>query len=208
MGLKHQAASARKWRAAIRQVETHFPEHLPPLLFLTDPDRIADPTLIIDRLPTGSGVIYRHFGAPDRQQIAEKLCLLCRRRDLYLMIAADPHLARSIHADGVHWPERLLCQSRKWRGRFALQTASAHSVNAVRRAASAGMDAALLSTVFLSSSKSAGSPIGVTRFRRLSHRTDIPVYALGGVSATNAQSVATVGGLATVTGVSTANSDS
>lgn len=202
MGLKHQAVSARKWRVAIRRVESHFPSHLPPLLFLTDPKRTPDPASVAAHLPAGSGVLYRHFGAEDRREVAVELAMLCRRKGLRLLIAADPQLAADIGADGVHWPEALAHNVPKWRARFALQTASAHSRFAIAQAARMGVDAALLSTVFSSSSPSAGRPMGPLSFSQKCRESALPLYALGGVKAENAIRVANVGGLAAVEGLS------
>lgn len=200
MGLKHQAAAARKWRSAARGIAQHFPAPLPPLLFLTDPERTPDPVMISARLPAGSGVVFRHFGAADRGSVAAALAELCARRRLALLIAADPDLALRVGADGVHWPEKALSQASKWRGRFRLQTASAHSRAALNRAASAGMDAAIFSTVFPSNSASAGPPLGPIRFRQISRTITLPIYALGGVHASNVRRIATVGGAASVSG--------
>jgi len=200
MGLKHQAAAARKWRSAARLIARRFPVGVPPLLFLTDPERTPDPVSIAADLPAGSGVVYRHFGTPDRGDVAAALAETCARRRLALLIAADPGLASSIGADGVHWPEKALNQASKWRGRFRLQTASAHSRAALCRAAKVGMDAAILSTVFPSDSASAEAPLGPIRFRRVSQAATIPVYALGGVHAGNVFQIAPEAGAASVSG--------
>ncbi|MEL6692285.1 MAG: hypothetical protein AAFQ12_04530 [Pseudomonadota bacterium] len=113
MGLKHQAVSARKWRVAIRRVESHFPSHLPPLLFLTDPIRTPDPVSIAAKLPSGSGVLYRHFGADDRFTVATTLATVARQRRLRLLIAADPTLAAEIGAQGIGKREES-CRSPAW----------------------------------------------------------------------------------------------
>ena len=202
MGLKHQAVTARKWRAAIRQVETHLPWHLPPLLFLTDPDRTPDPIGDAAKLPSGSGIIYRHFGRPERFDVAEGLAEVSIERGLHLLIAADPELAIQVDADGVHWPEARLPQAWKWKDRFQLQTASAHSRRAIWAAQQAQMDAVLVSSVFRSMSPSAGRPMGVTRLRCLKQQTTLPIYGLGGVSVTNAPRIAKVAGLASVSALS------
>ena len=199
MGLKHQAAFARKWRAAIRDVEQHFPAYLPPLMFLTDPQRIKDPISAVAHLPAGAGVIYRHFGAEDRTDVAGALSEICQFERRPLLIAADPILALSMGADGVHWPEARLSDARHWRGHFRLQTASAHSARAIRRAAISGMDAALVSSVFPSNSPSAGTPLNRTRFRMLARQATLPVYGLGGVDSHNAGQIS---GRAGISGVS------
>lgn len=204
MALKHQAVAARKWRSAVRQIERHLPAHLPPLLFLTDPKRTPDPAQVIPALPTGTGVIYRHFGAANRRDVALMLREACVANGGVFMIAADPALARETGADGVHWPEAKLVQARAWRHQFAIQTASAHSRAAIQRAANAGMDAALVSSVFASRSDSAGPPLSAARFRQLSAHAGLPIYALGGVHANNAAQVSFAGGIAAIDGLAAA----
>lgn len=201
MGLKHQAAAARKWRTAIRRIQGHFPPYLPPLFFLTDPDRVPDPVAVISELPHECGVIYRHFGAPDRQEIATKLSELCRREGRVFLVAADPVLALAVGADGVHWPERSVHEARTWRGKFPLQTASAHSQRAIVRASVAGLDAALVSTVFASNSPSASRPMGASRFNALARQSDIPLYGLGGLNAANSGRVSFSAGVAAIEGL-------
>jgi thiamine-phosphate pyrophosphorylase len=200
MGLKHQAVVARKWRTAVRRIESHFPVALPPILFLTDPDRVADPTAIVPRLPAGSGLVYRHFGSDDRVIIARALSRACAEHEIAFLISADPGLARATKATGVHWPERKLPETRRWRGQFALQTASAHSPDAIRRANRAGMNAVLVSTVFPSASPSAGHPMGPIRLRNLERRARVPIYALGGLTSANAGQIAGFAGIASVSG--------
>ena len=207
MGLKHQAVSARKWRAAHRRVETHIPSHLPPLVFLTDPERTPEPIAIAERLPIGTGILYRHFGAEDRWNVAPRLAGLARQRGFTFLIAADPLLALEVGAHGVHWPEARLRDALKWRGRFRLQTASAHSRSAIVRAERMGLDAALVSTVFPSKSPSAGQPMGSLRLRRLAQTGRLPLYALGGIDAENSAQVSDVAGLSAISSFTALKSD-
>lgn len=67
-----------------------------------------------------------------------------------------------------------------------IETAAAHSRAAVAQAARLGVDAVLVSAVFPSRSPSAGPPLGALRFRQLVRAATIPVYALGGIDASNA----------------------
>jgi len=199
--MNHRSTDRRKLIAAARRAEHSLPRPLPGLLFLTDPARTTDLLRTAAHLPRGTGVIYRHFGAPNRRQIARKLASIARRRGLILLIAADPRLAEAVRAQGVHWPEAQRSQARRWSGAFALQTVSAHSPAALRHAARMGFDAALLSTVFPSDSPSAATPIGALKFQRLARSARLPVYALGGVHADTAGRVAGIGGLASIAGV-------
>lgn len=162
---------------------------LPPLLFVTDPDRTPDPAAIAARLPRGAGVIFRAFGAPDAPGQAARLAAIARRRGLVFLIGADEGLAARSGAHGVHLPERLASTLRRLKARHPrwLVTAAAHSPAAVRRAARLGADAVLLSTVFESRSPSAGRPIGPVRLAAIARSVRVPVYALGGVDMKNAR---------------------
>lgn len=155
---------------------------VPWLYFFTDPARTPDPVAVAARLPRGAAVVFRHFGRPNRLTLARKLARVCRERRLKLLIAADPALARQIDADGVHWPEALTPRRRSG---FDLETAAAHSRQALERAAAANMDAAILAPVFASRSPSAPHPLGPQRAGALARAVDLPVIALGGVSVTS-----------------------
>ena len=185
-----QAAIRRKLLAASRLAK---PAHarkgrpLPRAFFLTDPDRTKNLLGVIARLPRGWGVIYRHFGAANRFIVGEALARACRQRGLILLVSSDPVLAQRIGADGVHWPEARL-RGARLRGPHFIETASAHSRAAIARAHALGLDAAIVSTVFPSRSPSAKKAMGALRFRLIARASALPVYALGGINARNAES--------------------
>lgn len=201
MAQKPQTAAQGKLAAAARQARRHLPGGLPPVLFLTDPARTPDPVKVAARLPRGWGVIYRHFGAADRVATARQLAAVARRRGLVLLIAADPQLAKQAGADGVHWPFAQRGEARKWRDRFRLMSVSAHMPRELRALPPGLFDAALVSTVFPSASPSARAPLGALKLRRLARMAQLPVYALGGVTAGNAARIAKAAGLAAIEGI-------
>jgi thiamine-phosphate pyrophosphorylase len=202
MALKHQPRARRKMLSAMRQVERSDFTPDVPLLFLTDPKRTPDILATVSCLPERSGVIYRHFGLPERFEMAHDLVNLCHSCNLICLIGADPELALSVGAHGVHWPEAKLSEARHYRGAFTYQTASAHSRRAIWRAHLAGMDAALVSAVFPSKSLSAGKPMGAVRLRMLAQRSPVPLYALGGVQFVNSGRVSSRAGIAATEGLS------
>jgi thiamine-phosphate pyrophosphorylase len=157
---------------------------IPALYFFTDPERTPDPIAIACRLPAETAVVYRHFGAGKRVSVARELARICQARQLYLLIAADPMLAARVHADGVHWPERKLPETRI--GDFALMTVSAHSREAVERAAPWGASACVLGPVFETQSASGNQPLGLFRASQIARGSSLPVIALGGINARNA----------------------
>lgn len=159
---------------------------IPALFFFTDPARTPDPVAAAKRLPRGTAVVYRHFGAPDRADIARRLASVCRARALVLLIAADPELAHRVGADGVHWPESRV-MPRQGPG---LMTAAAHDAKAIARAAACGADACVLSPVFPTRSTTQREPLGVFRASQLARNSALPVIALGGVNARTARLLA------------------
>ena len=152
---------------------------MPRLWFFTDPERTPDPVAIAAKLPAGTAVVYRHFGAADRHDIALALRDI---RKLKLLIGADDKLATEVRADGVHLPERLAHRAEilKRRRPGWIVTAAAHSTTALRRAR--GADAAVLSPIFVSRSASAGAALGLERAARMAAASPVPVIGLGGVT--------------------------
>lgn len=160
---------------------------LPPLLFFTDPERTPRPWAVAERLPVGSGVVYRAFGAPDARETALRLREATRRRNGLLFIGLDAYLADTCEADGVHLPERALDQAaglRALRPDWRL-TGAAHDAGAL--AECDGLDAAILSPVFPAGGASALRPaLGLTAFHKLVGAAPCRVFALGGVNARTA----------------------
>jgi len=162
---------------------------LPSLILMSDQERLPDPIPLARTLPPGAAVMVRHRHAEQRRAIAEQLVPVCRARALRLIVADDLALARALDAFGLHLPEEqatsaeALDARRHW---HRMLTVAAHSPKALRRAAAIGADAALLSPVFATPSHPGARAIGAMRFLAWCRSAPLPVYALGGISATNA----------------------
>lgn len=165
-----------------------------PVFFaLTDPDRTPDPVQLSRALPSGSGLILRHFGQTHLKALARPLARLCARRGQTFLIAADPHLAHRVGADGVHWPERARQNHRSWQRRHPewIMTTSAHGQAGLTSAH--GFDAVFLSPVFASASPSAHQPLNHDDIRRWTLKARVPVYGLGGITQDRLQTVHALG---------------
>jgi len=175
---------------------------LPVLLFFTDPQRTPDAEVIAGRLPRGSAVVFRAFGAADAEARGARLLAIARRRGLRLLVGADAGLAARLGADGVHLPERLAHRAKRLKAAHPdwIVTTAAHSTRAARNALARGADAAVVSTAFPSRSASAGAPMGPIRMALLARLAHGPVYALGGVTNKTARRLKDAGlvGLAAV----------
>ena len=155
---------------------------------MTDPNRVPDVILAAQNLPEHSALIYRHFGAADREFIAHKLREICFDRGVQLLIGADEDLARGCGADGLHLPERDLDTARVLHIRYPdwILTGATHSELALAKAAILCLDAGFVSPVFTSDSPSSGKEIGVARITSMVRSAKIPVFALGGINGMNA----------------------
>jgi len=200
MALKPQSHLQRKLCAAERHAQRQRPSPIPKAWFLTDPARIKDPVATVSALPSGWGVIYRHFGESNRTPIAHKLSDISRRNGLIFLVAADVVLAKTVGADGVHWPNKRLNETNRSAHAFRLNTSSAHSPVELNRAVETGINAVLYSAVFASESPSAQKPIGPGRFRQMAMRSPVPLIGLGGITESNAAQIAPHG-FASISGV-------
>ncbi|MEM9739596.1 MAG: thiamine phosphate synthase [Pseudomonadota bacterium] len=198
MDLNAHTIDARRLWSSAREAGRALPLQLPPVLVFTDPGRSADPAALAKALPAGWALVYRHFGAGNRYEIASDLAKLAHIRHFELIIGADAPLAKQVGAAGVHWPQSMAREARRWISQFRVSTMSAHAPSDVIGAPVEGIDARVLSTVFSSQSPSAGRPLGPVRFRAMAIRAQIPIYALGGVDSTSAGFISKFSGLAGV----------
>lgn len=165
---------------------------LPALLVMTDEERLPDPVRIADQLPAGCGIVLRHYGAPNRTQIAQNLKEACHNRGILFFVARDAELAISTGAHGLHVPEGILAQHARPMN-HGITTIAAHSASALERAAKLGADAAILSPVFPTESHPSAPPLGAPEFARLVALARVPVYALGGVNPSTIPKIADSG---------------
>jgi len=150
-----------------------------PRLWLITDERQGD-TLwtALERLPRGSGIVFRHYtlSATRRRALFAKVRAIARRRDLLLVVAGGPLAG----GDGVH--------NRRGAG---IRTASAHNLRELRAAERAGADLVFLSPVYATRSHPGGKSLGRRRFALIAHQARVPVIALGGM---NAERFRTLGG--------------
>ena len=168
---------------------------LPPLLFFTDPVRTPRPWETAARLSAGSAVVYRHFGAADAVETAQRLRDVTGARDVRLLIGLDADLAATVGADGVHLPERALDSVQAFRRRWPewVLTGAVHSVEAAA-GAPVQLDAVVVSPIFPAGGASAArAATGVEALRLAVRQASRPVYALGGVNAQTVDRLADTG---------------
>lgn len=118
----------------------------------------------------------------------------------FLVLNGNAEVARDLGYQGVHWPESALP------GRVPAapgwHSAAVHSIEALRRAEEAGVDAVIFGSVFAPGSKP-GDAAGLDALRTICTRARVPVIAIGGVTPARAAACIEAGasGVAAVSGV-------
>jgi len=171
-------ARAKLARAACA-LNARFPR-LPPLILMTDVDRLKDPVEAARSLPKGAAIILRHTDANARAELMR----MARERGLYLLIAGDAALAARLGCDGLHLPQIRAREAAHWKALHPgwLITAAAHDARAARVAAASRCDAIVLAPVFATQSHVERQSLGAARLRAIARAAAVPVYALGGVN--------------------------
>lgn len=189
----------------MRQGQGKSRGRIPGIWLMTD-ERMTPGDLLraVARLPRGSAVVLRHYGlAPaDRQALFVRVGRIARRRGLRLLLAGDAALARAWRADGHHGPGCRPVGTVPARARW-LHSAPVHDVRQLRAAVRAGVDAVLVSPLFVTRSHPGAEPLGSARFAALARLSPVPVIALGGVKPRHAGLIRRLGavGFAAIDGL-------
>lgn len=140
---------------------------LPKIWLVSDERTDTSLDRAIQRLPRGSGVIFRHthLTPAERAKRLDQVERLCRRYGHRLELAGEGY--------GPPAPRRRL--------------AAVHSLREIGRANLMHAGAVLLSPAFVTRSHPGARPLGLLRFRLLAARARMPVIALGGMTAKGAR---------------------
>ncbi|HEX8062133.1 MAG TPA: thiamine phosphate synthase [Allosphingosinicella sp.] len=134
---------------------------LPRLWLMTDERQGEELWEALERLPRGSGVVFRHYGlaAAERGRLFERVERVARRRRLILLSG----------------------------GRGNGLSASAHNLRELKAAERAGAKLVFLSPAFPTRSHPGARTLGPVRFGLIARQARVPVIALGGVDARKAR---------------------
>ncbi|MXP10628.1 thiamine phosphate synthase [Pseudoblastomonas halimionae] len=147
---------------------------LPFLWILSDARNDAQLEGALDRLPAGSGFVFRHYHL-DPAARRERFDLLARRaRARGHMVIVSRGAESFAQADGTYGRDRSA-------GR-GLYLATAHNAAEIDAAERAGADGVFLSPVFATRSHERGDTLGPAGFHMLAQGTSLPVIALGGMT--------------------------
>ena len=157
---------------------------------MSDPARVKNLPEAVAGLPDNCAIIYRHFGAEKKLLIAKLLREVTKDRQQQLLIGGgDVELALAVNADGVHFK-----RDANLKGPQKLRNGNADMIITIAglkgedyTAPLTCLDGLFVSAVFPSQSPSAGTPMGVSGLKAACENLDVPVFALGGINASNAK---------------------
>jgi thiamine-phosphate pyrophosphorylase len=114
---------------------------------------------------------------------------LCRRKGAVSIINDSVEIARQTGADGVHIGQKdmEIRTARALLGPGKIIGVSAHNVEEALEAQAAGADYLGCGAAFVTGTKSDARPISRDTLRAVTAAVDIPVVAIGGITADNAQ---------------------
>ena len=119
-------------------------------------------------------------------ELARELRKICTANGALLLVNDRIDVALACDADGVHLPADSFAvrDAREFLGKSKLIGCSTHTIAEVEAANRAGANFVVLGPVYEPISKSAYGPAaGVEALRAACEASDIPVYALGGITA-------------------------
>jgi thiamine-phosphate pyrophosphorylase len=157
---------------------------LPRLWLMTDERQGEDLWDSLERLPKGSGVVFRHYGlAPaERRRLFDRVRRVARRRRLLLLAGG-----KGLRSDGLHGD----------RG-GGLRSASAHDLRELKAAERSGARLVFLSPAFPTRSHPGARALGPVRFGLIARQARVPVIALGGVDERQARRLPHIYGWAAI----------
>lgn len=116
-------------------------------------------------------------------QLARQALAICREFGALLIFNGPTKMAMEIGCDGVHWDSRtLMANESRPQPWDMLLSAACHDAAQIVRAGKAGVDFITLSPVLATKTHPDAQPMGWDRFRELAGLSQVPVYALGGMS--------------------------
>jgi thiamine-phosphate pyrophosphorylase len=131
--------------------------------------------------------------AVERAELAKITRYLCRRYGARWLWNGEESTARTLGADGVHWPQRAIPRAQQQIGDNFLRGASVHSLEAAHKAVAAGANYLVFGSVWETQSHPGAAPAGLEALREVCAASPVPVFAIGGVTSARVAECRAVG---------------
>ncbi len=158
--------------------------YYPNLWIFLDEERISDETSFLKSLPSTKnlGVVVRTKKKKHLYNKTKQVEKICRLKGFKVFVSANPQIAMSAGADGVHFPQ----ECRKTRLYNSLSySCSFHKFSDLRRTIDLKIKKVFISPIFKTASSNSKKPIGLTRLLFLSRSLKCEIGVLGGINKKN-----------------------
>ena len=122
----------------------------------------------------------KNISINELEVFSKEVIKICRPSNVKVIINSDMNLAYRIKADGIHLTSKNLLDSKKL-PRNLIVSASCHTQKDIDIAEKLNINFVVLSAVNRTLSHPDISPIGWNKFQKIANKTNIPIYALGGL---------------------------
>jgi thiamine-phosphate pyrophosphorylase len=139
-----------------------------------------------------SAIILREKDLPacEYAELAVKIMKICRENEVQCILHTFAAEAAEIGADAIHLPMNLLrSMDMNIRRKFSIIGASCHSAEEALEAERLGCTYVTAGHIFATDCKKGVPGRGLDFLKNVCERVSIPVYAIGGITAENADSV-------------------
>lgn len=151
--------------------------------FLTQIEKIAKSGV--------SKIILREkdLSEPEYEELAKSFLQICSKYSVIPIIHSFCGVAQGLGCKNIHLPLHILIKQNNIHGRFNIVGASVHSLDEAINAQNKGADYITYGHVFSTDCKKGIAPRGLAPLKEICQNTSLPVYAIGGISAKNANDV-------------------
>jgi len=153
-----------------------------PSLYGTTPDSIetALPAVFSQKLPDFA--LFRDKQSSDYAALASVFIRICRNHTVFkVLLHGDYALASVLGADGVHLTSTQVDEIVEAKALGLYVVISTHTHEEALKAQELGADAITYSPIFFSPNK--GEPKGLEDLKEIVAKIEIPIFALGGITA-------------------------
>ena len=142
------------------------------------------------------GIILREKDLPAGEylELAREVLEICREVPVKCILHSHPDVAEALGCGALHMPLHLLREMKEEeRARFSVLGASCHSVNDALEAEALGCTYITAGHIFDTDCKAGLPGRGLSFLTEVRQAVNIPVYAIGGISAENMEQVLEAG---------------
>ena len=153
-----------------------------------DSDRIIDYEKFINLIPANKkiGLVLRCKDIKKRYLYAKKLLRLCRKKKFTFLVSSSYIIAKSIGADGVHYPNKYsYCR----KDSKILMTCSYHGYNDIKRIKQLSVGLVFISPIFSTNSDINKKEAGLIKISFLANYLKYQYSVLGGIKDNNIRSL-------------------